>query len=114
MLPFFIEAAVIAKGSLDAVKADPVFNTTVYVTSPFIFDRENIEIPMGARRLLGRPLNVGQLSVAGGTTPVSIAGALVQNTAESLALSAIRMAVDNLPQSRGHTSGILDMKYGFA
>jgi trimethylamine:corrinoid methyltransferase-like protein len=48
MLPFFIEACRIAKGSLDAVKQDPVFAAKAWVTSPFMLDRENIEVAMDA------------------------------------------------------------------
>jgi trimethylamine--corrinoid protein Co-methyltransferase len=113
MLPYFIEACRLVKGSLEAVKADPVFATKAWVTSPFMLDRENIEIGMEARRLLGQPLTFGHMPVAGASTPISLAGALVQNTAESLALSAMRLAVDDLPQAIISTSAIMDMKHGF-
>ena len=113
MLPFFIEACSIVKGSPDAVKQDPVFAAKTWVTSPFILDRENIEVGMNARRLLGTPLTFGHMPVAGASTPITVAGALVQNTAESLALSAMRLAVSNLPQPITGTAAVMDMKYGF-
>ena len=113
MLPFFIEACAAAKGSLEAVKADPVFAAKCWVTSPFVLDRENIEIAMGARRLLGQPVEFGLMPVAAASTPVTVAGALVQNTAECLAVSALRLAIDNLPQHICGSSAMMDMRHGF-
>ena len=110
MLPFFIEACKTVKGSLDSVKRDPVFVTKCWVNSPFMITRENIEVAMDARRLLGVPMEFGHMPVAGAATPVTLAGALVQNTAESLALSALRFAVEGLPQNIEGTSAVLDMK----
>jgi len=95
MLPYFIEACTIAKGSLDAVKKDPVFATKMWVNSPFMITRENVEVAMEARRRLGVPLQPGTMPVAGAATPVTIAGQLAQTTAESLALCAITLAVDD-------------------
>lgn len=113
MLPYFIEACVTAKGSLAAVKADPVFAAKAWVTSPFMLDRENLDIAMGARRLLGRPVEFGQMPVAAASTPVTVAGALVQNTAESLAISALRLAIDDVPHPITGSSAMMDMRHGF-
>ena len=113
MLPFFIEACAAAKGSLEAVKADPVFAAKCWVTSPFVLDRENIDIAMEARRLLGQPVEFGLMPVAAASTPVTVAGALVQNTAESLAVSALRLAIDDLPQHIVGSSAMMDMRHGF-
>jgi trimethylamine--corrinoid protein Co-methyltransferase len=112
MLPFFVEACTVAKGSLQAVKRDPVFAHKCWVTSPFMLTRENIEIAMEARRLLDRPIEFGQMPVAGASCPVTVAGALVQNTAESLALCAMRLAIDDLPHPITPASAILDMRHG--
>ncbi|NLF17143.1 MAG: hypothetical protein GX595_07785 [Lentisphaerae bacterium] len=113
MLPFFIEACAVAKGSLEAVRRDPVFAAKAWVTSPFCLDRENIEIAMQARRRLGLPLTFGHMPVAGASAPITVAGALVQNTAESLALSAMRLAVDDLPQPVSGSQAVMDMRHGF-
>jgi len=110
MLPFFVEASRIAQGSLDAVKARPVFAAKCWVTSPFMLTRENIEIAMDARRLLGQPITFGMMPVAGASTPLTVAGALAQNTAESLALCTMRLAVDDLTQGITPTASIMDMK----
>jgi trimethylamine--corrinoid protein Co-methyltransferase len=113
MLPFFIEACRIAKGSLEAVRKNPVFVAKAWVTSPFMLDRENIDVGMEARRLLGIPLTFWHMPVAGASAPITVAGALAQNTAESLALSAMRLAVDDLPQPIAGSQAIMDMKHGF-
>ena len=110
-LPFFVEACRVAKGSLAAVKEDPVFATKCWVTSPFRLTRENVEVAMEARRRLGRPIEFGQMPVAGASCPVTIAGALVQNTAESLALCAMRLAIDDLSHPITPASAMMDMKY---
>jgi trimethylamine--corrinoid protein Co-methyltransferase len=113
-LPYFIEAAEVAMGSLDAVRAAPPFATKAWVTSPFTLDRANIEVAMEARRLLGVRVTFGHMPVAGASTPVSVAGALVQNTAESLALSALSLAVNGTPQGITGSSAVTDMCEGFS
>ena len=109
-LPLFIEACSIAKGSLEEVKKDPVFATKCWVNSPFMITRENIEVAMDARRLIGAPLTFGHMPVAAAAAPVTLAGALVQNTAESLALCAMRLAVDDLTSGITGTSATIDMR----
>jgi trimethylamine--corrinoid protein Co-methyltransferase len=111
MIPFFIEACRVAKGSIEAVRRDPVFATKCWVNSPFMITRENIEIALTARRLLGRPFEFGHMPVAGAATPVTLAGALVQNTAESLGLAALRWAVNGTPSGGiTGTTTMLDMR----
>jgi trimethylamine--corrinoid protein Co-methyltransferase len=113
-LPYFIEAAQVVLGSLEAVRAAPPFATKAWVTSPFSLDRENLTLAMDARRLLGTRLTFGHMPVAGASTPVSVAGALVQNTAESLALSAMSLAVDGVPHGITGSSAVTDMRRGFS
>jgi len=111
-IPLFIEALRVARGSQEAVRADPVFAAKCWVNSPFMITRENVEIGMTARRLLGQPIVFGHMPVAGAAGPITVAGSLVQNTAESLALCAMRLAVDDLTSGITGTSTILDMKSG--
>ena len=110
MLPLFIEACRIAKGSMDAVKQTPEFATRCWVNSPFMITRENIEVAMEARRLLGTPISFGHMPVAGAAVPITVAGALVQNTAESLALSAMQLAIDDTTHAITGTSATIDMR----
>ena len=110
MLPLFIEACRIAKGSMDEVKRVPEFATRCWVNSPFMITRENIEVAMEARRLLGTPISFGHMPVAGAAVPITVAGALVQNTAESLALSAMALAIDDVPHPIVGCSATIDMR----
>jgi trimethylamine---corrinoid protein Co-methyltransferase len=106
MLPFFIAAC-------EATQSPPVFAAKAWITSPYMLDGENVAMGMDARRLLGKPIEFGHMPVAGASTPITVAGALVQNTAESLAISALRLAVDDLPQKITGTSAVMDMRHGF-
>jgi trimethylamine--corrinoid protein Co-methyltransferase len=74
--------------------------------------RENVEIAMEARRLLGQPFTPGHMPVAGAAGPITVAGSLVQNTAESLALCAMRLALDDLTCGISGSSAVLDMRAG--
>jgi len=110
MLPFFIEACAIAWGSLEAVKENPPFATTMWVNSPFMITRENVVIAMEARRLLGRPITASTMPVAGAATPVTVAGQAVQTAAESLALNALTLAVDDRTCGIMNNSLVMDMR----
>ncbi|MGQ9730992.1 MAG: trimethylamine methyltransferase family protein [Candidatus Zipacnadales bacterium] len=110
MLPFFIEACAIAKGSHEAVRQEPEFATTLWVTSPFMITRENVKIAMDARRLLGRPLVVSTMPVAGAATPVTVAGQAALTTAEALALNAVTLAVDDRTCGIMHNPLVMDMR----
>ena len=110
MLPFFIEASKIVRGSLEGVRRNHVFATKCWINSPFMITRENIDIAMGARRLLGAPIVFGHMPVAGAATPITLAGSLVQNTAESLALNTMCLAIDDSTCAIRSTAGIMDMR----
>jgi trimethylamine---corrinoid protein Co-methyltransferase len=110
MLPLFIRVAALALGSQEAVRLDPVFATKCWVNSPFMITRENVDIAMAARRLLGRPVEFGHMPVAAAAGPVTVAGSLVQNTAESLALNAMSLALDDRLQGITPTSAVVDVR----
>ena len=112
MLPYFIEASVVAQGSLDAVKERPVFATKMWVNSPFMITRENVEIAMAARRLLGQPIHPSTMPTAGAAAPATIAGALAQNTAEMLGLNGITLAVDGRMAGSSVGPLVADMRTG--
>jgi len=111
-LPLFLEAQAIASGNVEAARANPAFATKCWVNSPFTITRENVEIGLAARRLLGRPIEFGHMPVAAAAGPVTVAGSLVQNTAESLALCAMRLAVDDLTCGISGSSAVLDLRAG--
>ncbi len=111
-LPYFIELQKVWSGSLDEVKKAPIFAAKVWYNSPFMITRENIEIGMRARELLGRPLELFTMPVAGIATPVTLAGCLAHITAEVLGCNVISLAVDN--RLIGYCAGplVFDMRTG--
>ena len=113
MIPYFLEVqAVCQGGSVEQARANPVFATKCWVNTPFMITRENIEIGMRAREILGQPMHFSTMPVAGVATPVTLAGSLTLITAECLALNALAMALDGRPC--GWTAGPLsfDMRTG--
>ena len=112
LLQHFMELQAVCDGSIEAVKANPVFAAKCWVNTPFMITRENIEVGMKARAMLEQPLQLSTMPVAGVATPVTLAGATVQTTAEVLALNCISMAVDG--QLCGYVAGPLtfDMRTG--
>lgn len=112
LLPYFIQLQAICDGSVEAVRQNTVFAAKCWVNTPFMITRENIEIGMKARELLGQPLQMSTMPVAGVATPVTLAGCMVQSVAEVLALNAVSLALDD--RLAGWTAGPLtfDMRTG--
>ena len=112
MLPFFMELQAVCDENMEKVQRNPVFAAKVWVNSPFMITRENIEIGMKARELLGQPLVFNTMPVAGIATPATLAGALATIAAEVLACNVLSLAVDN--RVCGWIAGPLtfDMKTG--
>ncbi len=94
LLPHFIELDTIARGNREAVNKAPTFAAKAWFNSPFMLTGENVAIGMKARELMGLPLTVSTMPVAGAATPVTLAGSLVHMTAEVLHCNAISLAVD--------------------
>lgn len=111
-LPYFIEMQAVVDGNLERVKRSPAFAAKVWYTSPFMITEENIRIGMKARELLGQPLQISTMPVAGVATPATLAGSLVHMTAEILGCNAISLAIDD--RLCGYCAGplTLDMKTG--
>jgi trimethylamine--corrinoid protein Co-methyltransferase len=95
LLPYFLELQAISSGSLEAAKQAPAFVAKCWVNTPFMITRENVEVGMKARELLGQPFNMMTMPVTGTATPVTMAGALVQIVAEVLACNVISLALDD-------------------
>ncbi|MHB8997539.1 MAG: trimethylamine methyltransferase family protein [Armatimonadota bacterium] len=112
LLEHFMQLQAVCDGSLEAVKANPTFAAKCWVNTPFMITRENIEVGMKARELLGQPLQLSTMPVAGVATPVTLAGSTVQTIAEVLALNCLSMAVDG--RLCGNVAGPLafDMRTG--
>jgi len=108
LLPHFIELDTLARGGdREAVNREPTFAAKAWWNTPFMLTGENIDIGMKARELMGRPLIVATMPVAGAATPVTLAGCLALSTAEVLQCNAISLAVDD--RLMGWTAGPLTM-----
>ncbi len=105
LLPHFIELDTIARGDREAVNKEPTFAAKAWFNSPFMLTAENVDIGMKARELMGLPITVSTMPVAGASTPVTLAGSLAQMTAEVLQCNVISMAVDD--RLMGWTAGPL-------
>ncbi|MEA3401716.1 MAG: trimethylamine methyltransferase family protein [Armatimonadota bacterium] len=105
LLPHFIELDTIARGDREAVNSSPTFAAKAWWNTPFMLTGENIGIAMKARELMGLPVTVSTMPVAGAATPTTLAGSLALMTAEVLQCNAISLAVDD--RVMGWTAGPL-------
>lgn len=94
MIPYFLEIQAICEGDYEQARTHPVFATKCWANTPFMLTRENIEIGLKAREILGQPFQFATMPVAGIATPVTLAGALTLITAECLALNTLSLALD--------------------
>ncbi|MBI2302269.1 MAG: trimethylamine methyltransferase family protein [Armatimonadetes bacterium] len=109
----FYELDVIARGGDEAaVLRSPTFACKLWFNSPFMITRENIEVAMQGRALYGWPLEISIMPVAGASTPVTLAGCLVHQTAESIVCNLLTLAIDG--RLTGYRAGALttDMRDG--
>ena len=102
--PTFIPQDVPA-ATAEAVNCAPTFAAKAWWNTPFMLTGDNIAIGMRARELMGLPLTISTMPVAGAATPVTLAGCLALSTAEVLQCNAISLATDD--RLMGWTAGPL-------
>lgn len=112
LLPSFLELQALCDGSLEKAKAAPAFVAKCWINTPFMVTRENIEVGMKARKLLGQPFTMMTMPVAGIATPVTLAGCLVQSTAEVLMANVVSLALDDHLPGWIANPCIFDMRVG--
>ena len=84
-VPLVAEICYVIAGSKEAFEARPFISLNVnHVVPPLRFHPESCEVMAEAVKL-GIPVHSNVFSQVGASTPVTLAGAIVQNTAESLA-----------------------------
>ncbi len=109
---YMVELGVIIRGSLEELRRHPCFQFFMYMTTPFKLCGPNVEAALkmheyGLSSRLG-----GIFSIAGATTPVTLAGTLVHQTAENLISNIINRAFAGATSlSYGGSPLILDMKF---
>jgi trimethylamine:corrinoid methyltransferase-like protein len=67
----------------------------LWINSPFHICRETIEGTMISRKLLGHKVQITIMPVSGASSPVTPAGALVQEVAEVIGANVISLAMDD-------------------
>lgn len=92
-VPYLIEIGTIVKGSLEALKREPILVGYAEVRTPLCFDRNMVEIFMEYIRL-GFPQTLDSMPNAGATAPVTEAGTLALGMAETLAGLVLAHAID--------------------
>ena len=90
----------------------PIFSSLYCPVSPMVHEAEPIEAAL-AMVAAGIPLLVITLPLAGGTAPVTLAGAMVQNMAETLsAVVLFKLANEDCPLILAGTTALMDLASG--
>ena len=80
---YLLELSLAAAGSKEALKNRPIVSIFACTLPPFVFDTVHSEVVLQASRL-GVPIYANPLSNAGATSPITIAGTVLQNGVEVL------------------------------
>lgn len=101
-------------GGIEELKKKPIIILLTCITSPFMYDIKTLEALVEAYKL-GIPTLVDSGPVAGGTSPVTMAGTLVQNIAEVISAVVIRYVYNkDAPIIIASWARTLDMRTGSA
>ena len=92
-IPYLIEIGTIIKGSLEALKREPILVGYAEARSPLCFDRNMVEIFMEYIEL-GFPQTLDTMPNGGATVPVTAAGNLAVGIAETLSAVVLGYAID--------------------
>jgi len=107
-----VEMAALIQGSAEGVRRRPIFTIVVCLISPLVQTAERVEELMECARL-GVPLYIEVDSQCGGTTPVTIAGTLVEECANVLCgITLAQLISPGHPCIFAIASGITDMVTG--
>jgi trimethylamine--corrinoid protein Co-methyltransferase len=99
-------------GGLDAFRARPRLSFVCCTRSPLGVGGEFLDYNVEMARL-GAPIVVYPMPIAGATAPVTVAGCVVMNVAEFLAVAtAIQLEAPGAPLIMGAGTSLLDMQSG--
>jgi trimethylamine--corrinoid protein Co-methyltransferase len=98
-------------GSEAAFRERPIFSTITCPISPLQLAPESTELIMECARM-GMPITIISMALAGGTTPVTLAGTLITHNAEVLAAIVLSQATcPGAPIVYGSSTTIMDLRY---
>jgi trimethylamine--corrinoid protein Co-methyltransferase len=111
-LSYLFELALAVAGSQEALKKRPIISMVSCATSPLIFKSLDMEALILAARY-GVPIYAAALPSAGGTSPITIAGTVLQNGIEILAsLVMSQLFQPGTPYIANPVAFTLDMSSG--
>ena len=110
--PYFLEMGRVICDSDEALKENPPFASWAFATPPFQFGRHGFEIVFMLKDFgLKRGYGVGGvMPILGASTPLTLSGYLVMQTAESLACNIMNWALLGRVSGYGGGPTVLDMK----
>jgi len=109
-----VEMAAAIVGGADILRERPIMTFVTAPVSPLKLIKECCEILMGAARF-GIPMNILPTGMAGGSQPVTLAGALVAHNAEVLgAIVLNQLTCKGAPVIYGSSTTAMDMKLATA
>ena len=107
-----VEMAAVIQGSTQAVESGPVFSFVVCFNSPLVHSAERLQEMMDCARF-NIPVWLEPTNMMGSTGPITIAGALVEHTANSLAgLVLMQLLNPGHPCILSIASGGFNMRHG--
>jgi trimethylamine--corrinoid protein Co-methyltransferase len=101
-------------GSLDALRSDPVVGFGTCPVSPLKLPRDATEVIVECARL-GLPDCILSMAMAGGSSPVTLAGTLVMHNAEVLAgITLAQLTERGSPVTYGSSTTAMDLRFAAA
>jgi trimethylamine--corrinoid protein Co-methyltransferase len=114
LLKKLVKMAAAVVGGLKKLKQRPILSFTTCPVSPLQLITECCEIIMESART-GSIINILSMAMAGGTSPVSLAGALVTHNAEVLGgITLNQLVAKGAPVIYGSSTTAMDLKLGTA
>jgi trimethylamine--corrinoid protein Co-methyltransferase len=114
LLNKLVQMAGLIVGGMKRLKDRPILSFTTCPVSPLKLIRECCEIIMEAART-GSVINILSMAMAGGTSPVTLAGTLVTHNAEVLGgLTLNQLVRKGAPVIYGSSTTAMDLKIGAA
>ncbi|MCK5757471.1 MAG: trimethylamine methyltransferase family protein, partial [Clostridiales bacterium] len=96
-IPYFHRVLTTALGDADKASkmGQEICFHKLWISSPFSICRETIEGTMVSRKLLGHKVKITIMPVSGASSPITPAGAIVQEVAEVIGANIISLAMDD-------------------
>jgi len=114
LLKKIVEMAAVVVGGLDKLRARPLVSFITCPVSPLKLVRDTCEIIMESARA-GMAVNILSMAMAGGSSPVTLAGTLVTHNAEVLSgLTLAQLTRRGAPVIYGSSTTAMDLRLAAA